>query len=145
MRYRHRQLGIWTLAIGLASMLFLVLLLLFVEPHPIGIVVLCILAVCFLNFATLTVEVNDRGVLLKFGPGIIRKKFPLGSIKAARAARNEWYYGLGIRMLPNGYLFNVSGLDAVEIDTVDGRTHRIGTDEPAELLKAIQDACRLAG
>lgn len=142
-RYHHRQLGALTLMIGMASILLFAALLYFVEPHPVGIAVLILLVVCFSLFSTLTVEVTEADILVKFGPGLIRKKFPLGSVQGARAVRNEWYYGWGIRTLPKGLLYNVSGLDAVEIEMTDGGVHRIGTDEPAELLKAIQDACGL--
>ena len=54
--------------------------------------------------------------------------------------RNLWYYGWGIRYTPHGWLFNVSGLDAVELELKNGRTWRVGTDEPVELLAAIQAA-----
>lgn len=142
MKYRHRQMGTWTLVIGAASILLLVLLLLFVEANPIGIAVLCILVVCFTLFATLTVEVGDRDILLTFGPGLVQKRFALGAIKAARAVRNRWYYGFGIHGFWNGWLYNVSGLDAVEIEMTNGHRNRIGTDEPAKLLEAIEAARR---
>jgi hypothetical protein len=35
-------------------------------------------------------------------------------------------------------LFNVSGLDAVEVELVDGKRIRIGTDEPQALVAAIR-------
>ena len=43
-------------------------------------------------------------------------------------------------MLPKGWLYCVSGLDAVEIVHKDGRVTRIGTDEAAALDQAIQRA-----
>ncbi len=142
-RYHHRQLGALTLIIGAVSVFLLAALLYFVEPHPVGIAVLILLVVCFSLFSTLTVEVTETVILVKFGPGLIRKKFPLNAVRSAQAVRNEWYYGWGIRTLPKGLLYNVSGLDAVEIEMADGGVHRIGTDEPTELLRVIQDACGL--
>jgi hypothetical protein len=142
-RYHHRQLGALTLMIGLLSIFLLAALLYFVEPHPVGIAVLILLVVCFSLFSTLTVDLTETDILVKFGPGLIRKKFPLASVRSAQAVRNEWYYGWGIRTLPKGLLYNVSGLDAVEIEMADGGVHRIGTDEPAALLEAIRDACGL--
>jgi hypothetical protein len=35
-------------------------------------------------------------------------------------------------------MFNVSGLDAVEIEQTDGKGFRIGTDEPKRLEAAIR-------
>ncbi len=40
-------------------------------------------------------------------------------------------------MGPWGWMFNVSGLDAVDIELKDGGRFRIGTDEPEELVRAI--------
>ena len=79
------------------------------------------------------------------GPGLIRRSFAVPSIRTAQAVRNHWYYGWGIRLTPHGWLFNVSGLDAVQIRLENGRQYRIGTDRPEELLAAIQEACRNAG
>jgi len=96
-------------------------------------------------FASLTVVVGDAAVFVRFGPGLIRRSFALTDIRAVRTVRNRWYYGWGIRLLPRGWLYNVSGLDAVEIELADGRAHRIGTDEPEALAAAIQQAGGLAG
>lgn len=145
MRYHHRQIGTLVICIGCITIALLAFLLYFVEPNPVGIAVLFILLVVFGLFWALTVEVTETEVLLKFGFGLIRKRFPLNSIVNARAVRNRWYFGWGIRILPGGWLYNVSGLDAVEIETTGRFVHRIGTDQPAELLRAIRDACGLAG
>jgi hypothetical protein len=144
-RYHHRQLGTLILVVGGLSILLLALLLYFVEAHPVGIAVLCLLVVSFALFSTLTVEVTETYILLKFGPGLIRKRFSLGSITSARAVRNPWYAGCGIHMLPRGWLYNVSGSDAVELEMTDGSVHRIGTDQPAELLGAIRNAGGITG
>jgi hypothetical protein len=140
-RYRHRQLGTLVLAIGGSTVLLLASLLCFVESNPVGIAVLILIVLALSQFPTLTVEVTDADIRLRFGPGLIRKRFALGSVRSARAVRNEWYSGWGIRMLPKGILYNVSGLDAVEIEMKNGGIHRIGTDQPAELLEAIRAAC----
>jgi hypothetical protein len=143
-RYRHCQVGTLVLALGGLTLALLGALLVGVDPHPVGIAVLGLLILCFGLFSTLTVEVTDTHIHLRFGPGVIRKTFALESIRDARAVRNRWYFGWGIRVLPRGWLYNVSGLDAIEIEMRDGRVHRIGTDEPAELLKAVREACGAA-
>jgi hypothetical protein len=140
--YRHRQFGtllFW--AVGLAAAL-LAFLLYYLGPNPVGVAVLILLLLCLALFWTLTVEVNETRILLRFGAGLIRKTFPLAAIRRASAVRNEWYYGWGIRMLPKGWLYNVSGLDAIELEMINGRIDRIGTDQPAELLAAIEEARR---
>ena len=54
-----------------------------------------------------------------------------------QTVRNKWYFGWGIRYLGTGWLYNVSGLDAVEIVQNDGKMVRVGTDEPDVLARAL--------
>ena len=48
----------------------------------------------------------------------------------------------GVRWTPGGWLWNISGLDGVELALVSGRRFRIGTDEAEQLAAAIQGALR---
>ena len=144
LRYHHRQFGTVVFAIGGPVVLLVILLLVFVEYHPVGVGGLIFLVICFGLFLTLTVNVTEKDILIYFGPGLIRKRFPLDSIKGARAVRNKWYYGWGIRRAPNCWLYNVSGLDSVEIELKNGRIYRIGTDQPQALLREIEKACEIS-
>jgi len=99
-----------------------------------------LLAVCAGLFYGLTTEISDGMLTCKFGPGLIRRSFALETIEHARPVRNKWYYGWGIRYTPHGWLFNVSGLDAVELELKGGGTFRIGTDRPEELVAVIERA-----
>ena len=46
--------------------------------------------------------------------------------------------GWGIRLTPYGWLYNVSGLEAVAISLRDGRKFALGTDDPDGLVTAIR-------
>ena len=74
-----------------------------------------VLVACAFLFDSLTVKVSRTYISLKFGIGIIRKRFSVVDVLNAAIVRNRWYYGWGIRLTPHGWLYNVSGLDAVEI------------------------------
>jgi hypothetical protein len=91
-----------------------------------------------LLFASLTVVVGRGELILRFGVGPIQKRFRVDQITGARIVRNRWWYGWGIHLTPHGWLYNVAGLDAVEIELEGKRRVRIGTDEPRRLLAAIQ-------
>jgi hypothetical protein len=104
--------------------------------------ILVVLTLAMILFCSLTIEVTDTRLLVSFGPGVIRKRFPIEDIRGVQIVRNPWYYGWGIRLTPHGWLFNVSGRDAVEIDLRDNRKFRIGTDEPLQLSAAIEKASR---
>ena len=97
-----------------------------------------ILVICMILFANLTVIVNDHSVEIRFGVGLFRKKFSLEEIESCTVVRNRWWYGWGIRKIPKGWLFNVSGLDAVELLMRNGKVYRIGSDDPQQLGGFIQ-------
>ena len=91
-------------------------------------------------FASLTVEIDAEHLRIRFGIGLIRKRFPFDQIDTCRPVSNPWIYGWGIRLTPHGWLYNVSGLEAVELKMKSGKTCRIGTDEPEVLTTALQEA-----
>ena len=97
-----------------------------------------ILVICIFLFASLTVVVNGDSIEIRFGVGLLRKKFSLEEIESCTVVRNRWWYGWGIRKIPKGWLFNVSGLDAVELLMRNGKVYRIGTDDPQKLGEFIQ-------
>lgn len=138
--YRHTQTGTAILVPMGAAILLALIVTRETGLHPIALGVLAFLAIMMVLFASLTVEVTPVEVRLRFGPGPIRKSFPLAEIVSARAVRNGWWYGWGMRLTPHGWLFNVSGLDAVELHMTEERRFRIGTDEPGPLLQAIAQA-----
>ena len=100
------------------------------------------LVVCAYLFSSLTVKVSREQVTLRFGPGLIKKSFAVIDICNVEIVRNHWYYGWGIKLTPHGWLYNVSGFEAVEIQLQNRRKYRIGTDEPRELHAAIQTAMK---
>ena len=140
--YHHTQIGYLTIIVLAITLLFSALLMAVAGIHWIAIVVLAILAICLVLFATLTVVIEGDVLEIRFGPGVIRKKFPLKEIASCQVVRNPWYYGWGIRMTPHGWLYNVSGFYAVEIKMKTGKKYRIGTDVPNELEKGIRQSIR---
>ena len=63
--------------------------------------------------------------------------FSTRDIVGFRQVRNKWYFGWGLRKLQHGWMYNVWGLDAVELDLTDGKKFTIGTDEPEDLVAAL--------
>ena len=68
---------------------------------------------------------------------LFKKKVPLAQIIACEPIRIRWWYGWGIHLTPYGWLYNVSGLDAVAIALRTGRKFGLGTDDPHGLVAAI--------
>lgn len=89
-------------------------------------------------FSSLTVEVNEREFHWHFGPGVWRYRITLAEIETVEIVRNNWWNGFGIRMRPGFRLYNVSGLDAVELRLKTGDIRRIGTDDAQGLAAALK-------
>ncbi len=88
-------------------------------------------------FGSLTVEVSTTELRWAFGPGFWKKSIARHEIASAEATRTKFWYGFGIRLTPHGWLYNVQGLDAVQVTDTAGKTTLIGTDEPEALVRAL--------
>ena len=137
-QYKHTQIG-YLLIIVFSVTIILVGTLVFRTNFTPGLVfIFAFTVLCLAVFSRLTVEVDDQALDLRFGVGVIRKRFLLKDVEAYRAVKNPWYYSWGIHIIPNGLIFNVSGLEAVELQMKNGRRYRIGTDDPEGLVNAVK-------
>ncbi len=142
--YKHTQTGRLTLIL-MAIIALVIIVVASIEGWSwTPILVLGIVAIVATLFGKLTVEVQDGWLKFWFGPGLIRQKFSLSEVVEAVALKNRWYYGWGIHWTPHGWLFNVSGLDAVEITLTSGQHFRIGTDQPQRLETVIRQGAGLS-
>jgi hypothetical protein len=136
--YRHTQIGSLMLvgAMGSAAAIVAGQRSL---PRPIPAVwlVLILALLIVLLFGSLTTEVSQTHFTFWFGLGLIRRSFPLSSIASCTVVVNPWTYGWGIRRTPEGWLYNVSGLRAIELTLHGGKRLRVGSDEPEQLCQAI--------
>jgi hypothetical protein len=143
-RYEHTQIGqviIWSLVpiilvasgglIGSSSH----------HPEP-PMVVSIILLGCLVLFYKLRITIEDETLCASFGPGIIRKRVRLAEIVGCKPIRIRWWYGWGIHLTPYGWLYNVSGFEAVVITLRDGKRFALGTDDPHGLTAAIRGTIR---
>ncbi|HSR89000.1 MAG TPA: hypothetical protein VLK22_01180 [Candidatus Udaeobacter sp.] len=143
MLYKHTQIGkvILFAAIGIAALYLFFLLQRAFDFSGFTSVMLIVLLI-LVSFISLTVTIDDSHLHIAFG--LFSKKFVLKEIATAKAVKNKWYYGWGIRLKlnPTTWIFNVSGFDAVEIIMKNGKIYRIGTDEPQKLEQALQQAIK---
>lgn len=122
-----------------------------VLPWIVPALMIALLAAFMLTFRSLTVRVDpnrnesggDGGAInLNFGFGWPAKSIPLDSVVGTKLVENRWFYGFGVRMTPHGWMWNVSGFKAVELEYSDSTRFRIGSDEPERLQEAIQRAIK---
>jgi hypothetical protein len=88
-------------------------------------------------FCALTVDISGNELRWYFGPGFWSYRLALDDIQTVAIVRNHWWNGWGIRAAPGFTLYNVSGLDAVELKLKSGEIRRIGTDDPQGLAAAL--------
>jgi hypothetical protein len=136
--YSHKQVGYVILAAILPALALPAILLFTLGARSPLWLPLVVLVPIPLLFGSLTTEVSQDRLTFWFGIGLIRRSFLLSEIESWTTVTNPWYYGWGIHMMRGGWLYNVSGSQAVELRLVSGKMLRIGTDEPAELCRAIR-------
>lgn len=96
-----------------------------------------------LRVASLDTEVRDDGVYVKFVPfhrSFRRISFDdLADVQATGYSPLR-YGGWGIRWSPSGVAYTVKGKSGVRLERRDGHSVLVGSDDPDELLAAVQDA-----
>ena len=141
--YEHHQLSkLRALGFLYLFAIVVVLMLFGSEMAVVGIVSTLIgggaVAMVTLSFSRLAVIVDSDEVRLTFGFGFPRKRIPRAHIVSHGTVRNSWLLGWGIRWIKGGRMWNVWGLDAVELVLADGKKFRIGTDEPETVNAALE-------
>jgi hypothetical protein len=138
MTYRHTQPGTLILAGCLVAGGLCVVLLWRTGQWPPAIALSLLMVALAIVFSSLTVEVEDGELRWYFGPGFWTYRLSLDAIKEVAVVRNNWWNGWGIRIAPGFRLYNVSGLDAVELKLGPNDIRRIGTDDPQGLAAALR-------
>lgn len=153
MKYKHTQIGYMILGATLALLLLFARAQILARAEPPSVdsgtnfaVTATMILILFIlsSFCSLQIIIDDQYLRLKFGYGIYQKKFLLNDIISAKAVKNKWYYGWGVRggLWSNMIIYNVSGFDAVEIKLKNSKMYRIGTDESNKLEQAILNSIK---
>jgi hypothetical protein len=142
MPYRHTQPGTLILIACLLAGGFGAVLAWRGGQWPASIALIVMMIATAVLFSSLTVEVGDGELRWYFGPGLWTYRLPLDEIKDVAVVRNQWWNGFGIRMARGFRLYNVSGLDAVELRVGPNDVRRIGTDDPNGLSDALKSSRR---
>ena len=99
-----------------------------------------ILPLIFLLFYKLTITVTREYIKVSFGIGIISFKVKPTNVLSTEIIHPKWWWGIGIRITPKGWLYNVAMGPAVLIHyEKEGKRHSlfIGSPEPEVLISAI--------
>lgn len=137
--YRRRQSARWMSALLLVMVLAFAVIILTQPDGAAALPSLLLITLLQVTFTALTVRVDAVAVSVRYGVGWLGFSFPMEEIRTVETVRNPWYWGWGIRLTPRGWLFNLGGLDAVELTFASGRRVRIGSEDPEGLAAAIQE------
>lgn len=124
------------------GVLILVLTVGFLDPAaalPVGALVatLAVVSLLLLGYRSLMVTVTPAEVRLAYTLGWPNKRIDRSGIVSVEPLLVPWWYGGGIRRTPQGRMWNVWGLQAVQITFSDGTRFLIGTDDPEGLTIAL--------
>jgi len=140
---KYIQSGTFSVAVLLPVLIFCIVMLIItgfddLVTALVLIFVIVTFIICLVIFYKLTIEIDDTYLAFTLGTGLIKKKYALKDIEVVKPVKNSAIYGIGIRMIPDGWLYNVSGQYAVELTFKNKKSKiRIGTDKPEEVAETI--------
>jgi len=141
--YSHKQRGVTILAaLGLGAALCLLFGIAFNAPYArlTPFLLAAVLGICAILFSSLTIELSEDLLSWHFGPGLLRKQVATAEIKNVIVTETRLLHGWGVHFTSNGWLYNVSGFDAVQITLKSGKSFLLGSDEPDQLCSALERA-----
>jgi len=141
----YREIQIFWLAIIfiLPNLIFLIVAHLYklgTKPIPLfatilGIVVLTLI---LLAFYKMTITIDTKNISVSFGVGgFIKKIITISEVKDIKETNIPWYFGMGIRLMPGGVIYNTRNGNGVELD-LKSKKYIISTNKYNEIQKTIR-------
>jgi len=97
-----------------------------------------VMLVFLLLFNSLTVYDDGESLNIRLGIGLISRKIPYNRIKTVETAKHPWWMGFGIRRIPHGWAYILSGSNVVRLTMKDGKVIAAGSNEPETLKQVIE-------
>ena len=141
---KYTQFGTLSVIVMSSCLIFCIVTMIisgFNDLAPIGILsfVALIMIICLLIFYKLTIYIDETFIHFKLGIGLIAKKYLISDIQSCKPVHNNPIYGIGIRKIPKGWLYNVTGLSAIELSFKNQKSIvRIGTNQPDKIAEVIR-------
>ena len=98
---------------------------------------------CLACFNKITITITKTTLSFSMGIGLIKKTYQLSDIKSCTPIKNNIINGWGIRRILGGWLYNVSGFQAIELQFKnENKIIRIGTNKPDEVVAEVKKFIR---
>jgi hypothetical protein len=145
LRYQHKQIGWLSYIAHAVGFVFAFFVVVTIGSLPgtrwVIVALFAMLIATGITFSSLTTEVDATEFRAGFGP--LRwptKRALLEEIAGVLPARTSILTGWGVRITMRGWLYSVSGRNAVIIGLRDGKQFLVGTDDPTGLADAINNS-----
>lgn len=128
--YRHKQFSLWPL--------LMLAFFLLRKRKPRSAVLALGIALFMMHISALSTRVDEHGVSWNFGLSLPLGEIPFDEIADVRMTETGFLEGFGIHWTPrHGWLWKVSGRDAVMIRKKNGGIVTIGSNDAAGLYASI--------
>jgi len=101
-------------------------------PFPISFIIFILLLIAIILFYKLNITIDNEKIEAKYGIGLLKKSILLNDINidSIENPKIPWYYGIGIRLTPKGWLWNIKFGHAIYIQNKNKtKTFLVGTDD----------------
>ncbi|WP_155297455.1 hypothetical protein [Deinococcus kurensis] len=92
------------------------------------------------TLSRLSARVQAGALSVWLGPGLFRQSHPLTDMAGVNVTQVASPFAVGLRFLPDGWLYSLGGTDFTEVHLRDGRRLLIGLDEASGLPDTLRRA-----
>ena len=138
--YEHTQPGTvlrWILGLLIVASLISAFVFGTKDVKTVTFFVLPLLSGILTLFWSLTITVTETHLSHVFNLNFWNRSYAFTDIERVTKVKNSWLYGYGMRYIGSGWLYNVSGTDAILIEFKDGTLVRLGTDDQENLYTVL--------
>lgn len=137
--YEHTQTG-WPILVAMVVAVGIVEAAAVLTADRLVPWIVVVLVPVTLLFSSLTIRVTPQALEWWLGLRMLGRTIPLAEIGTVEAIRTNLFEGWGIHLTWHGWLWNVSGFNAVSIRLRGGTRYALGTPEPQAVIAAIERA-----
>lgn len=109
------------------------------KPLPLipYLILMFVFGTVILFFYKLTICIDNEKITVIFGIGFLKKSIKHTEIERIEIYKSSWLTGVGIRLTPKGWLWNVKVGEAILIKHKTN-TFLVGTDEASEIITLLK-------
>ncbi|PNY80091.1 hypothetical protein [Deinococcus koreensis] len=104
--------------------------------------ILGVMGVLVATLSRLSVTLSDDTLSVWLGPGLFRQAIPLSDIAGVSVVNISSPFAVGLRLLPDGWLYSLGGQEFTEVRLIGGRRLLVGLGAASGLSEAVRRSLR---